>query len=64
MNKYLIFIIRTLVGTAVAILLMRMWYPKAAPEYVMLLAFFLVGLAYFREYYYKRKSKKQPASDD
>ncbi len=64
MNKYLIFIIRTLVGAAFSILMMRMWFPKSDPTYAVLLAFILVGLAYLREYFYKRKSDNPTASGD
>jgi uncharacterized membrane protein YccC len=58
MNKILIFLIRAVVGIAIAFILLRMFYPQSDKIYVPLLAAFLVGIAYLAEYL-RRGKKKQ-----
>ena len=57
MNRFHIFIIRALLGLAVADFATRMWYGKVAVPYVVGLAIILVGLAYFAEYLRHRKNR-------
>lgn len=59
MTKFHIFIVRAFLGAAMALLLFRMFYPDKNPIYAGMLAVFLVGVAYFREYLYNRSLKKE-----
>jgi hypothetical protein len=52
---YQIFIIRALIGLAMAVVLVRMFDKSMEPYYIAGLATILVGLAYFMEYLRKRK---------
>jgi hypothetical protein len=52
---YQIFIIRALLGLAMAVILVRMFDKSMEPFYIAGLAIILVGLAYFMEYLRKRK---------
>ena len=52
---YQIFIIRALLGLAMAVILVRMFDKSMQPFYIAGLAIILVGLAYFMEYLRKRK---------
>lgn len=64
MTKFHIMIIRFLLGAGIAVLLLRMFYPEASPLYAVLLAAFLVGGAYLREYLYERAEKKNKGAGD
>ena len=55
MPGYQIFIIRALLGLAMAVILVRMFDKSMQPFYIAGLAIILVGLAYFMEYLRKRK---------
>ncbi|MGD2098977.1 MAG: hypothetical protein PVG35_15475 [Desulfobacterales bacterium] len=55
MNQLTIFIIRAIVGLAVAAILSRIFFGSLNPAYVVGLAIIMVGLAYFAEYLRKRK---------
>ena len=54
-HPFILFIIRAILGVAIAILITRMFRGSASPEYVAGLAAVLVGLAYVLEYFRKRK---------
>ncbi len=64
MTKFHIMLIRFFVGAGVAVLLLRMFYPDASPVYAVLLAAFLVGAAYLREYLYDRAKKKNKGTNN
>ncbi len=55
MPGYQIFIIRALIGLAMAVVLVRMFDKSMEPYYIAGLATILAGLAYFMEYLRKRK---------
>ncbi len=57
-QKYQVFLIRTFLGAAFAVILSRFFYPDANITYVAGLGVILVGLAYFAEYL--RNRKKNP----
>jgi hypothetical protein len=52
-----IFVIRAILGAAIAVFLGRVFYPEADTPYVIGLAVILVGLAYFAEYLRNRKKR-------
>jgi len=58
MSGLAIFVIRTVLGAVFAVVLVRIFYPATNIMYVIGLAVFLVGLAYFFEYLRKNKKKK------
>ncbi|MDJ0984750.1 MAG: hypothetical protein QNJ26_04345 [Desulfobacterales bacterium] len=55
MNQLTIFIVRAIVGLAIAAIISRGFFGTLNPVYVVGLAIILVGLAYFAEYLRKRK---------
>jgi hypothetical protein len=55
MHPFIIFIIRAVLGVAIAIVITRMFRGSAGAEYVAGLAIVLVGVAYLFEYFRKRK---------
>jgi hypothetical protein len=55
MTQFNIFIIRAVFGAVFAVVLTRMFYGKVEIVYVAGLAVFLVGMAYFMEYFRKRR---------
>jgi hypothetical protein len=55
-NQLYIFIIRAILGGVFAVIAVRMFKPHAGLGFTVLLAIILVGLAYLKEYYGKRKS--------
>ena len=57
MSSFTIFVIRAILGAAIAVLLSRMFYPDAQIAYVVGLGIILVGLAYFAEYLRHRKKR-------
>jgi len=57
MSAFTIFIIRAILGAAIAVVISRMFYPDAATHYVVGLGIILVGLAYFAEYLRNRKKR-------
>lgn len=61
MTKVHIFLIRAVLGAAIAVFLMRMFFPRENPLYGVFLGFSLVGLAYAREYWRNRKAEKEGA---
>ena len=52
-----IFIIRAILGVVFAVVLTRLFYPETSIVYVIALAVFLIGMAYFFEYLRKNKTK-------
>ncbi len=63
MNGFQIFVIRAILGAAIAMVLTRMFFGRTELVYIAGLAVILVGLAYVQEYFRKRfASKKQGAS--
>ena len=57
MSDFNIFVIRAILGAAIAVVLGRMFYPEAPIPYVVGLGVILVGLAYFAEYLRNRKKR-------
>lgn len=57
MGGLAIFIIRAVLGAVFAVVLVRVFYPDTNKLYVIGLAVFLIGLAYFFEYLRKNKKK-------
>ena len=57
MSSLTIFVIRAILGAAIAVVLSRMFYPDAQIAYVVGLGIILVGLAYFAEYLRHRKKR-------
>ena len=57
MHPFIIFIIRAILGVAIAILITRIFRGSASTEFVAGLAVVLVGLAYVLEYFRKRKQQ-------
>ncbi|MDF1593905.1 MAG: hypothetical protein P1P89_20540 [Desulfobacterales bacterium] len=57
MNRFYIFLIRAVLGAALALILMRFFYPAANPVFVAGLGIFMVGMAYVTEYFRNRKPK-------
>ncbi len=55
MNRFQIFIIRAVLGAAIAMILTRMFFGRTDLSYIAGLAVVLVGLAYVSEYFRKRK---------
>ncbi len=56
MTKFYIFLIRAILGAAIAVFLMRMFFPRENPIYAVILGFSLVGIAYGRERWRQRKA--------
>ena len=54
-NQFYIFIIRAILGGVFAVIAVRIFKPNAGVEFTVLLGVILVGLAYLKEYYRKRK---------
>ena len=57
MNRLYIFLIRAVLGAALAVILMRFFFPGANPVLVAGLGIFMVGMAYVTEYFRNRKPK-------
>ena len=57
MSAFTIFVIRAILGAAIAVVISRMFYPEAEIRYVVGLGIILVGLAYFAEYLRNRKKR-------
>ena len=57
MGDFNIFIIRAILGVVFAVVLTRLFYPGTSIVYVIALAVFLMGMAYFFEYLRKNKTK-------
>jgi len=58
MNRFYVFLIRAVLGVALAVVLMRVFFPQAAPAAAIALAVFMIAMAYMAEYLRKRKSGK------
>ena len=56
MNRFIIFIIRVMLGGFFAVMLSRFFYPDTNPVYIAGLGVFMVLMAYFFEYLRKNKS--------
>lgn len=56
-GNFNIFIIRAILGVVFAVVLTRFFYPGTNSVYVIALAVFLIGMAYFFEYLRKNKTK-------
>jgi len=52
-----VFVIRAILGIVFAVVLSRFFYPETKIVYVIGLAVFLLGMAYFFEYLRKNKSR-------
>jgi hypothetical protein len=57
--RYRIFIIRAILGIAFAFFLTRFFFGSVRPLYVTGLAVFMIGLAYFLEYWRAKKQNDQ-----
>jgi hypothetical protein len=55
MTQLTIFVIRAIVGLAIAAVMCRMFFGSLNPAYIVGLAIILVGLAYVAEYFRKRR---------
>ena len=55
MSRFNIFLIRAILGTVFAVVLLRFFYQKTNLVYTAALGIFLVGMAYFLDYLRKRK---------
>ncbi len=55
LTRFYIFVIRAMLGLMFAVFLVRFFYGKVSPLYVVGLAIFLVGFAYVLEYWRKKK---------
>ena len=55
MSALVIFVIRAIMGSLFAVLLTRMFYPRAGIVGTLGFAIGLVGLAYITEYFRKRR---------
>jgi len=58
MNRLYVFIIRAVFGAVFAVLVTRVFYPKASLEHVIGLGIFLVGMAYIAEYFRNKKQDR------
>jgi hypothetical protein len=56
-GNFNVFIIRAILGVVFAVVLARLFYPGTNIVYVIALAVFLMGMAYFFEYLRKNKPK-------
>jgi len=54
-TRFYIFILRAILGAAFAVILTRMFYPRATMSYTVSLWGFLVGMAYVFEYFRIKK---------
>lgn len=57
MKEFQVFIIRAILGAVFAVVISRIFYPRANLAYVAGLGIILVGLAYFAEYLRNRRTK-------
>ena len=57
LNTFQIFIMRAILGAVFAVVISRIFYPRANLIYVAGLGIILVGLAYFAEYLRNRRKK-------
>ena len=58
MNRFNIFIMRTVLSVCFAVFLTRFFYGRVEPLYVAGLAIFLMGMSYVTEYYRSKKRNK------
>jgi len=56
-GNFNVFVIRAILGVVFAVVLSRLFYPGTNIVYVIGLAIFLIGMAYFFEYLRKNKTK-------
>ena len=56
MNQLYIFIIRAILGGVFAVIAVRIFRPQAGLGFTVMLGIILVGLAYLKEFYRKRKN--------
>jgi hypothetical protein len=57
MNRFLIFVLRAILGVIFAVVLSRFFYPEAGIVFIAGMAVGLVGLAYVTEYYRKQRAE-------
>ena len=57
MNRFLIFVVRAILGGLIAMLMMRFFYPRASLVFTGLLGVFLVFMAYMTEHFRNRKKQ-------
>jgi len=57
MNRFYIFLIRAVLGAALAVILIRLFFPGASPVLTAGLGIFMVGMAYVTEYFRNRKPR-------
>ena len=57
MNRFYIFLIRAVLGAALAVILMRFFFPAANPVLGAGLGIFMVGMAYVTEHFRNRRPK-------
>ncbi len=57
MNRFYIFLIRAFLGAALAVLLMRFFFPGANLILTAVLGIFMVAMAYMTEHFRNRKPK-------
>jgi len=57
MNKFHVFIIRCILGAVFAVLLMRIFFPRASVPYSVGLGIFMVSIVYVTEFFRNKKSK-------
>jgi len=55
-NQLYIFIIRAILGGVFAVIAVRIFRPQAGLGFTVMLGIILVGLAYLKEFYRKRKN--------
>ncbi len=53
--RFYIFILRTILGAAFAVILMRLFYPRSPMSHTVCLWGFLVGMAYLLAYFRTKK---------
>lgn len=59
MNSFQIFVFRAILGAVFAVVISRIFYPRANLVYVAGLGIILVGLAYFAEYLRVRRQNRK-----
>jgi len=58
-NKFLVFIIRAILGSVFAVVISRMFRPEAGPAFIVGLGIILVSITYLMEYFRIKKSDTQ-----
>jgi len=56
-GSFNVFVVRAILGIVFAVVLSRFFYPETKIVYVIGLAVFLIGMAYFFEYLRKNKTR-------